>query len=81
MVFVSGTPPFDLKTGQLVRGDIETQAEGSLRAVPGDVRAHQHVERPQDGLGATILGSEGVEIRVAILELTDRLPVDDRRTI
>ena len=26
-VFVSGTPPFDTKTGQLVRGDIEAQTE------------------------------------------------------
>jgi 2-iminobutanoate/2-iminopropanoate deaminase len=33
MVFVSGTPPFDLATGQFVRGDIETQTEASLRAL------------------------------------------------
>jgi enamine deaminase RidA (YjgF/YER057c/UK114 family) len=33
MVYVSGTPPFDVKTGQLVRGDIETQTEASLRAL------------------------------------------------
>ena len=32
-VFVSGTPPFDTETGQLVRGDIEAQTEASLRAV------------------------------------------------
>ncbi len=32
-VFVSGTPPFDLQTGKLVRGDIETQTEASLRCV------------------------------------------------
>lgn len=32
-VFVSGTPPFDIKTGQLVRGDMEVQTEASLRAV------------------------------------------------
>jgi 2-iminobutanoate/2-iminopropanoate deaminase len=32
-VFVSGTPPFDLETGKLVRGDTETQTEASLRAV------------------------------------------------
>ena len=32
-VFVSGTPPFDTKTGQLVRGDIEAQTEASLKAV------------------------------------------------
>lgn len=33
MVFVSGTPPLDIKTGQLVKGDIEAQTEASLRAV------------------------------------------------
>lgn len=33
MVFVSGTPPLDIKTGQLVKGDIEVQTEASLRAV------------------------------------------------
>ena len=33
MVFVSGTPPFDIATGQLVSGDLETQTEASLRAV------------------------------------------------
>jgi 2-iminobutanoate/2-iminopropanoate deaminase len=33
MVYVSGTPPFDLTTGQFVRGDIETQTEASLRAL------------------------------------------------
>src|SRR4051812_39505279 len=33
MVFVSGTPPLDVKTGQLVKGDIEVQTEASLRAV------------------------------------------------
>jgi enamine deaminase RidA (YjgF/YER057c/UK114 family) len=32
-VFVSGTPPFDVRTGQLVRGDIEAQTEASLKAV------------------------------------------------
>ena len=32
-VFVSGTPPFDLVTGQIVRGDIEMQTEASLKAV------------------------------------------------
>ncbi len=32
-VFVSGTPPFDLETGKLVKGDIEVQTEASLRAV------------------------------------------------
>jgi reactive intermediate/imine deaminase len=32
-VFVSGTPPFDLATGQIVEGDIEVQTEASLRAV------------------------------------------------
>ena len=32
-VFVSGTPPFDLETGKLVRGDIEVQTEAALMAV------------------------------------------------
>jgi 2-iminobutanoate/2-iminopropanoate deaminase len=33
LVFVSGTPPLDIATGGLVRGDIEIQTEASLRAV------------------------------------------------
>ncbi|MDF1721952.1 MAG: Rid family hydrolase [Minwuia sp.] len=33
MVFVSGLPPVDLKTGELVRGDIEAQTRASLNAV------------------------------------------------
>lgn len=33
MVFVSGTPPFDIVTGDLVRGDIETQTAASLNAL------------------------------------------------
>ena len=32
-VFVSGTPPIDMETGKIVRGDIETQTEASLNAV------------------------------------------------
>ena len=32
-VFVSGTPPFDVLTGKLVKGDIETQTEASLKAL------------------------------------------------
>ena len=32
-VFVSGTPPFDLETGQIVRGDIEVQTEACLKAL------------------------------------------------
>lgn len=32
-VFVSGTPPFDLTTGAIVRGAIDVQTEASLRAV------------------------------------------------
>lgn len=38
-VFVSGTPPFDLTTGALVRGDIEAQTEASLRAVEHCLRS------------------------------------------
>jgi 2-iminobutanoate/2-iminopropanoate deaminase len=30
---VAGTPPVDMKTGKIVRGDIETQTEASLNAV------------------------------------------------
>ncbi|RNJ46852.1 enamine deaminase RidA [Mesorhizobium erdmanii] len=33
LVFVSGTPPLDLLTGKLVKGDIETQTEASLKAL------------------------------------------------
>jgi len=33
MVFVSGTPPLDIATGKLVKGDIEIQTEASLIAV------------------------------------------------
>ena len=33
MVFVSGMPPFDIKTGKLVHGDIEIQTEASLKAL------------------------------------------------
>lgn len=33
LVFVSGTPPLDITTGKLVRGDIETQTEVSLVAM------------------------------------------------
>jgi 2-iminobutanoate/2-iminopropanoate deaminase len=32
-VFVSGTPPFDVKTGNLVKGDIQTQTEACLTAL------------------------------------------------
>lgn len=32
-VFVSGLPPMDLETGDLIRGDFRTQAAGSLNAV------------------------------------------------
>jgi reactive intermediate/imine deaminase len=33
LVFVSGTPPLDIATGRLVKGDIEVQTEASLRAL------------------------------------------------
>jgi len=33
LVFVSGTPPLDLTTGRLVKGDIEVQTEASLKAL------------------------------------------------
>lgn len=33
LVFVSGTPPLDLVTGKLVKGDIEVQTEASLKAL------------------------------------------------
>ena len=33
LVFVSGTPPLDLSTGKLVKGDIEVQTEASLNAL------------------------------------------------
>ena len=32
-VFVAGTPPVDMTTGKIVRGDIEAQTEASLNAV------------------------------------------------
>lgn len=32
-VFVSGTPPFELETGQFVKGDIEVQTEACLKAL------------------------------------------------
>jgi 2-iminobutanoate/2-iminopropanoate deaminase len=32
-VFVSGQPPFDVKTGELIKGDLETQTRASLEAV------------------------------------------------
>ena len=32
-VFVAATPPVDMVTGKIVRGDIETQTEASLNAV------------------------------------------------
>ena len=33
LVFVSGTPPLDILTGRLVKGDIETQTEASLKGL------------------------------------------------
>ena len=39
MVYVSGTPPFDLATGAFVRGDIAVQTEASLRALEHCLKA------------------------------------------
>lgn len=39
LVFVSGTPPLDVATGRLVKGDIETQAEASLVALKRCLKA------------------------------------------
>ncbi|HEY5818886.1 MAG TPA: RidA family protein [Mesorhizobium sp.] len=33
MIFVSGTPPIDVATGELIKGDIEVQTEAALQAV------------------------------------------------
>jgi reactive intermediate/imine deaminase len=38
-VFVSGLPPFDLKTGELVKGDISMQTELSLENVKAALEA------------------------------------------
>jgi reactive intermediate/imine deaminase len=39
MVFVSGTPPLDVTTGKLVKGDIEAQTEASLIALDHCLKA------------------------------------------
>jgi reactive intermediate/imine deaminase len=39
LVFVSGLPPIDLKTGKVIRGDIEAQTEASLEAVKHSLEA------------------------------------------
>lgn len=39
LVFVSGTPPMDIATGQIVQGDIETQAQASLVALEHSLKA------------------------------------------
>jgi 2-iminobutanoate/2-iminopropanoate deaminase len=38
-IFVSGTPPLDLATGELVKGDIAVQTRASLRAVEHCLKA------------------------------------------
>lgn len=38
-IFVSGTPPLDLETGELVKGDIAVQTRASLLAVQHCLRA------------------------------------------
>ena len=39
LVFVSGLPPFDLQTGQLVRGDIRVQTRQCLENIKAAVEA------------------------------------------
>jgi len=38
-VFVSGTPPIDLETGQLVRGDIVVQTEACMKGLEAALEA------------------------------------------
>src|SRR3569623_1820568 len=38
-IFVSGTPPLDLNTGELVKGDISVQTRASLKAVEHCLKA------------------------------------------
>ena len=52
LVFVSGTPPLDIATGKLVKGDIEVQTEASLIALKHCLRAAGAV--PEDVLMARI---------------------------
>jgi enamine deaminase RidA (YjgF/YER057c/UK114 family) len=40
-VFVSGTLPFDLETGKLIRGDIEVQTEAALEIGSALLRQRQ----------------------------------------
>lgn len=49
LVFVSGTPPLDISTGKLVKGDIEVQTEASLKALKHCLEA---VSARQGGDGA-----------------------------
>lgn len=39
MIFVSGTPPMDVATGEIVQGDIETQTEAALTAMTHCLKA------------------------------------------
>ena len=39
MVFVSGTPPLDLQTGALIKGDITVQTEASMKALEHCLKA------------------------------------------
>ncbi len=51
-IFVSGTPPLDLQTGELVKGDISVQTRASLKAV----------EHSLKGAGATL--DDVVQVRI-----------------
>jgi 2-iminobutanoate/2-iminopropanoate deaminase len=39
LVFVSGTPPIDLETGSIVKGDIEVQTEAANASAGAHVRS------------------------------------------
>lgn len=49
LVFVSGTPPLDISTGKLVKGDIEVQTEASLKALKHCLEAADIARQRGDG--------------------------------